>query len=133
MTSIPKTLDEISNYTKASKKNIARAYRIENRFMKFGFAPQSPIEYVKYFREKLNLSVNTKPKAIEIIKKASDLDIISGKGPVDVTISDIYIEAILNKERKSQREFADAADVTEVTLRNIYKDLVEFLHIDLKI
>lgn len=131
MHNIPRTLEEISRVTKATKKNIAKAYRIENRYLKFTFAPQSPLEYVEYFRDKLKLSNETKVKAIEIINKISQAGKISGKGPVGIAIASLYIAAVLNNERKAQREFADAAGITEVTLRNRYKEISEFLGLNI--
>ncbi len=127
MYSIPRTLEEISHVTKASRKNIAKAYRVENRFLKFGLSPQSPTDYVEYFRDKLKLSIETKEKAIEIIKNLSENGKISGKGPIGIAIASLYIAAVLNHERKAQRIFAEAAGITEVTLRNRYKEIAEIL------
>ncbi|MGC8716183.1 MAG: transcription initiation factor IIB [Thermoplasmata archaeon] len=127
MHNIPRTLEEISRVTKVSRKNIARAYRIENRFLKFGLIPQSPMNYIEYFRDKLRLSIETKEKAIEILSRILGDKKISGKGPVGIAIAALYIAAVLNNERKSQREFADAAGITEVTLRNRYKEIAGIL------
>jgi transcription initiation factor TFIIB len=38
-----------------------------------------------------------------------------------------YIASILAGERKTQREIAEIAQVTEVTIRNRYKELAERL------
>jgi transcription initiation factor TFIIIB Brf1 subunit/transcription initiation factor TFIIB len=39
----------------------------------------------------------------------------------------------LNDEKKTQREVADVAGITEVTIRNRYKELLERLNIEDKI
>ncbi|HJK70312.1 MAG TPA: transcription initiation factor IIB, partial [Methanocorpusculum sp.] len=43
----------------------------------------------------------------------------------------IYITSILSGERRTQGEFADVAGVTEVTIRNRYKELAEQLDIEI--
>ncbi|RLE66011.1 MAG: hypothetical protein DRJ34_05635, partial [Thermoprotei archaeon] len=42
----------------------------------------------------------------------------------------LYISAIMNGEYRSQREIADAIGVTEVTIRNRCKDILEALGIE---
>ena len=39
----------------------------------------------------------------------------------------IYISSVIMHDRKTQREIAEIADITEVTIRNRYKELVERL------
>ena len=36
----------------------------------------------------------------------------------------LYISALLHGEKRTQREVADAAGVTEVTIRNRYKEIL---------
>ncbi|HIP63507.1 MAG TPA: transcription initiation factor IIB, partial [Archaeoglobus profundus] len=70
-------------------------------------------------------------KAIEIIKKAEEKELTSGRGPTGVAAAAIYIASILCGERRTQREVAEVAGVTEVTIRNRYKELAEKLGIDI--
>ena len=70
-------------------------------------------------------------KSIEILKDAADKELTSGRGPTGVAAASIYISSILCGERRTQREVADVAGVTEVTIRNRYKELAERLDIDI--
>ena len=70
-------------------------------------------------------------QAIEILKDAADKELTSGRGPTGVAAASIYISSILCGERRTQREVADVAGVTEVTIRNRYKELAERLDIDI--
>ena len=45
----------------------------------------------------------------------------------------LYVASLLEGEKKTQREVAEVAHVTEVTVRNRYKELVEKLHINVPI
>ncbi|HDI12979.1 MAG TPA: transcription initiation factor IIB, partial [Hadesarchaea archaeon] len=45
----------------------------------------------------------------------------------------IYIASVLCGERRTQRDVADVARVTEVTVRNRYKELCEKLGLDVEL
>ena len=59
-----------------------------------------------------------------------DEELTSGKGPTGVAAAALYIAAVLENEKRTQRDIADVVGVTEVTIRNRYKDLVEKLGIE---
>ncbi|MCJ2534384.1 MAG: transcription initiation factor IIB, partial [Candidatus Thermoplasmatota archaeon] len=67
----------------------------------------------------------------EILKKAANEELTSGRGPTGLAAAALYIATILCGERRTQREVADVAGVTEVTIRNRYKELAEKLDIDI--
>ena len=93
--------------------------------------PTSPQDYISRFCSELKLSGDVQAKAIEILKEAADKELTSGRGPTGVAAASIYISSILCGERRTQREVADVAGVTEVTIRNRYKELAERLDIDI--
>ncbi|KXB07805.1 transcription initiation factor IIB, partial [candidate division MSBL1 archaeon SCGC-AAA382N08] len=68
-----------------------------------------------------------KVKAMEIIRKAREEKLTSGKSPSGTAAAAIYIATLKCGERRTQREVAKVTDVTEVTVRNRYKELVEEL------
>jgi len=72
-------------------------------------------------------------KAAEILKDAAKKELTSGRGPTGVAAAAIYISSILCNERRTQREVADIAGVTEVTIRNRYKELTEKLGIEVQL
>ena len=45
----------------------------------------------------------------------------------------MYVAALMNDEKKTQREVADVAGITEVTIRNRYKELIEKLGLEDKL
>ena len=53
----------------------------------------------------------------------------AGKDPTGLAAAAIYIAGIIEGERRTQREIAETATVTEVTVRNRYKELVRKLEI----
>ncbi len=48
-------------------------------------------------------------------------------GPTGIAAAALYVAALLNNEKRTQREVADVAGVTEVTIRNRYKELLKEL------
>ena len=76
--------------------------------------------------------METRKQAADIIKLAQDNDLTSGKGPTGVAAAAIYIASIMTDERRTQRSVAEVAGVTEVTIRNRYKELTEKLKLDVQ-
>ena len=122
---IPRTLDEVAEVSKVSKKQIGKNYRFLARELKIKLKPTSPIDYIPRFATKLGLSNEAQCKAIEIIRLANDNGFNSGKGPTGLAAAALYIASVLFNERKTQKDIAEIANVTEVTIRNRYKELSE--------
>ncbi len=55
----------------------------------------------------------------------------SGRGPAGIAAAATYIACLLTNERRTQGEIARNAHVTEVTIRNRYKELAQKLVIEL--
>ena len=130
---VPRTLDEIADSAKLNRKEIGRTYRFVSRELGINLKPTTPVDYVPRFGSELNLSGEVQSKAIEILKKAMAQELTSGRGPTGVSAAAIYIASVLLGERRTQREVADVAGVTEVTIRNRYKELAERLDIEITI
>ncbi|OWP55256.1 MAG: transcription initiation factor IIB [Thermoplasmatales archaeon B_DKE] len=129
ITNVPRTLEEIASVTRVKKKEIGRTYRIMSRYLKLNIMPSKPDDYINRFCSRLKLSMDARKKATEILKLARDNDLTSGKGPTGVAAAAIYIASLMTGERRTQRAVAEVAGVTEVTIRNRYKELTEKLSI----
>jgi len=53
-------------------------------------------------------------------------------GAAGIAAAALYVAALLNDEKKTQREVADVAGITEVTIRNRYKELLDKLNLEEK-
>jgi len=127
---VPRTLDEIAEISRVDRKEIGRTYRFISRELNIRLAPTNPIDYVPRFASELKLPGEVESKAIAILQKASERGLTSGRGPTGVAAAAIYIASVLHGTRRTQREVAEVAGVTEVTIRNRYKELTEYLDID---
>ena len=122
---IPRTLDEIAIASNVSKKQVGKTDRFLSRELNIKLKPTSPSDYISRFASKLGLSGEVQAKAIEIINKAVKAGLSSGKGPTGVAAAALYIASLLLGERKTQKEVSEISGVTEVTIRNRYKELSE--------
>jgi len=128
---MPYTLDEVAAVADMERKEIGKTYRFLTRELSLKLMPTSPEDYVGRFCEMLKLGEDTQTKALEIIRQAEEKELTSGRGPTGIAAAAIYIAATLCSERRTQREVADIASVTEVTIRNRYKELAEKLNLEI--
>ncbi len=128
---VPRTLDEISSIARISRKDIGRNYRYVARELGLKLMPTSPQDYVPRFCSELKLSSDVQAKTLEILKEAANKELTSGRGPTGIAAASLYMASVLCGERRTQREIAETAGVTEVTIRNRYKELSEKLDIEL--
>ncbi|MFW6196395.1 MAG: transcription initiation factor IIB, partial [Thermoplasmatota archaeon] len=104
---VPRTLDEIAEATSSDRKEIGRTYRFLSRELVLKLKPTKPQEYLSRFCSELGLSGKVQKLAKNIIDKAEDRELISGKGPTGLAAASIYIASINANERRTQREVAD--------------------------
>lgn len=130
---IPRTLDEMATASDVERKEIGRTYRFIIRKLGIKVKQSSPKDYVSRFSSVLKLSPKTQNDALKILKKAEDVELTSGRGPAGISAAALYVAALINDEKKTQREVADIAGITEVTIRNRYKELIEKLGLEEKI
>ncbi len=128
---VPRTLEEIGRVANMPKKEIGRNYRNISRKLELKLLPTTPQDYISRFSSQLSLSNDVQAKTNEILKKAANKELTSGRGPTGLAAAALYMATILCGERRTQREVADVAGVTEVTIRNRYKELAEKLDINI--
>ncbi len=130
---VPRTLDELSEASGIDKKEIGRTYRFVTRELGIKILPSNPADYIARFASALKLNAETQSKSVEIIEQAQNVELTSGRGPTGIAAAALYVAALINGEKRTQREVADVAGVTEVTIRNRYKELLECLQLEKEI
>ena len=126
---VPRTLEEISRVSQIKKKEVGRNYRDLSRNLKLKLLPTTPQDYISRFCSQLKLSGDVQIKSIEILKKASNEELTSGRGPTGMAAAAMYIASVICGESITQREVSEISGVTEVTIRNRYKELAQKLDI----
>jgi transcription initiation factor TFIIB len=128
---IPRNIDDIGALVKGGRKEVARCYRLIVRELKLKMPIVDPVKYVSRIASALRLSPAVEKRAAEILIEARRRGLTAGKDPAGLAAAAIYIAALELGERRTQKEIAAAAGVTEVTVRNRYKELVQKLKISL--
>lgn len=131
ITQTPRTLREISEQSPINKKDIARCYRLMLRELEIQMPKPDAQLRVPKIAAKVGVGENTQQTAVDLLRKAEKLKTTAGKDPMGLAAAALYIACKMNEEKRSQKMIAEAAGVTEVTIRNRYKGLKEDL--DLKL
>ncbi len=127
---IPRTLDEMSTASDVDRKEIGKTYRFIVRKLGIKIKQSSPKGYISRFSSVLKLSPKTQGTALDILDRAEVTELISGRGPAGISAAALYVSALINDEKRTQREVADVAGITEVTIRNRYKELIKKLDLE---
>ncbi|MGC8567669.1 MAG: transcription initiation factor IIB [Candidatus Micrarchaeia archaeon] len=130
---MPRTLDEIAQISGLPKKEVGRAYRIIGHALNLHIPLTDPTSYVPRYINALKLSGEAQEKAMALLKEATKKGLISGRSPTGVSAAAVYIAGALAGEKRTQKEVADVAGVTEVTIRNRYRELKEQLNLDVNL
>ncbi len=130
---VPKTLDDFVEYTSVEKKKISRCYRLILSELKINIQVSSPVNFVSRFCSELKLSGRTQNRAANILCLAKKHRITVGKAPTGLAGAALYVAAIQEGERRTQKEISLAAGVTEATIRNRYKELVNHLKYEINL
>jgi transcription initiation factor TFIIB len=120
---IPRTLKDVANVANINKKDLARSYRLLVREMDIRMPVPDPAKSVTKIASRVSAGERTRRRALEILSKAKEKGVAAGKDPVGLAASALYVASTLSGEEKTQRDIAQAAGVTEVTIRNRYKNL----------
>jgi transcription initiation factor TFIIB len=124
---LARTLEEIAQSSTVNKKEVGRSYRFLIKELDYSIPPLRPSQYITKFSNQLTMQGKVEEIAHKVLIAAKELKLTSGRGPTGIAAAASYIASVLTGERKTQREIAEIAQVTEVTIRNRYKELVERL------
>ncbi len=121
----PRSLDEISAVSRVDRMELTRTYRYVVRELGLEVKPADPEHYVPRFISGLDLSDETERMARELLEAARQEGVHSGKSPVGLAAASVYAAALLTNEKVTQNEVSEVANISEVTIRNRYKELLE--------
>ncbi|MFH0849591.1 MAG: transcription initiation factor IIB, partial [Candidatus Bathyarchaeota archaeon] len=128
-----RTLEDVAEATNITEKEAAPNYRCILRKLRPTVPQVDPQGYISRIVNKLALTGETERLAMLILNQASEMKLTSGRGPQGMAAACVYISCLLNGERRVQGEIAREAQVTEVTIRNRYKELARRMEIDIQL
>ncbi|WP_302082097.1 transcription initiation factor IIB [Salinibaculum rarum] len=123
--SVSRTLPEVVDAARASRDELDVAYDAMNCELGLPTGPIHPKEYLARFASRLDLPTSVERRAREFAERAREEGIDNGRNPGGVAAACLYTAAQEGERKLTQKEAASVADVTPVTLRSTYYDLVE--------
>jgi len=122
-TETPRTLNDITAAINIKRKDLSCCYRMLVKEFGLKMPVVDSVQCVARIASNVGLSEKTKRYAVKILKKAEQNRISAGKDPMGMAASALYISIRRTGVNCSQRIIAQAAGVTEVTVRNRCKGL----------
>ena len=116
-TNTPRTLDDIAKTGNIERRALSRDLRTLIRRLDLRLDQYDPGSFIVKLANNLNLKEKTKRDALDFLKRAEEKEITSGKHPVALAAASLYLSGLINGERLSQKKFANAAGVSDVTIR----------------
>jgi transcription initiation factor TFIIB len=129
-TGTPRTIKDIANTSNTKKKDVARCYRLVVFELGIKIPVVDPMKCVAKVANKLSLTQKTRYLAVNMMEEAVEKKISAGKDPMGFAASVIYASCIKTGEDISQINMAKAAGITEVTIKNRFKDLSRNLRLN---
>ena len=126
-TATPRNLKDIEIAANIKRKDIARCYRLLVKELDLKMPVTDSIQCVARIASKIGIEEKAKRYAMQVLKNAQEKEVSAGKDPMGLAAAALYLACVKTGEDKTQRDIAEAANVTEVTIRNRYKGLKELL------
>jgi transcription initiation factor TFIIB len=123
---VSRTLKEVARAAGMEKGSVARYFRLVLKEVEKEYIPPPSVE--KYISKLINMAkINPKVelRALELSRKTNDSKISSGKAPAGLAAAYVYLSSVLEMEHLPQREVAEFAEVTEVTVRNRCREILD--------
>ncbi|MCV0392724.1 MAG: transcription initiation factor IIB [Nitrosopumilus sp.] len=123
----PRTIREVATSMGIKLKEITASYRLIFKELELKVPVVDSVLCISKIASNAEISEKTKRFAINILKKAKKQNLLAGKHPMGVAASALYLASINLEENRTQKEIADAAGITEVTVRNRCKTLKKLI------
>jgi transcription initiation factor TFIIB len=114
----PRTIKDVAESSGEKLSDIKRDYRVIVSELDLRMPVLDPRRLVTRIASRVRAKERTEVRAIELVKRAEDLGIVTGKEPIGVAAAAVYLASLSESDHKTEKDVAAAAGVTEVTLRN---------------
>ncbi|KFM20968.1 Transcription initiation factor IIB protein, partial [Marine Group I thaumarchaeote SCGC AAA799-B03] len=118
-----RTLKDMQKVSGVNRRNLTKYYRLLIKEFNWQIPVVDPTQCVVRIANNAGVSEKTKRTAIDILHKVKQQGFIDGKDPTSVAAAAIYIAGKKTKEVLSFKKIGSAANITELTIRNVRKRL----------
>lgn len=121
---VPRSLDEMDAVSRIDRRELERTYRYLVRQLNLEIEPADPTDYLPRFASNLGVSDEVEREAHDLLRPALEKATHAGKSPISLAAAALYAAALVCGEEVTQDEVAEAADVSVVTIRNRYQEVL---------
>lgn len=121
----PRSPSVVETVSRVEKKRFQRAYRYLSRELNLEIEPESPDQHLPQLASTLEVTDEAERRAQELLDVAQRTGVHSGKSPVGIAASAVYAATYLTNEKLTQETVSAAANVSKVTIRNRYQELLD--------
>jgi len=125
-----RTMKDIIQVTNLKKKDLSRDYRLLLFELDLRSPVIDPLKCVAKIANITCVSERSKREAIDVMNNIIRLGMATGKHPMGLAASLVYLSCNKTGESRTQAQIAEAAGIAEMTLRNRIKDIKGISHID---
>jgi transcription initiation factor TFIIB len=122
---LPRSQSEFVDVSRVKKVRIQRAYRHLSRELGLEIEPEDPMQYIPKFVSSLAVSDEVEELSRELIEVMTQNAAHSGKSPAGLAAAAVYAAAYLTNEQLTQEEVSNTANVSKLTIRNRYQEILE--------
>ncbi len=121
----PRSLREVCHVAGVKSKAVSRVYRLLLREFEMKMPIDDPKRFISGIASRIHASPRVEKRSLVLLEQVRKKNLVRGRSPRGIAGTMLYIASILEKEGNlTQQEVARAADVTEVTVRNRYRELM---------
>jgi transcription initiation factor TFIIB len=118
-----RTLRDFTEITNVKRKALSRSYRLLVLKLDIKVPSMDLMKCIAKIANKAKLGEKTQRMAMFTMNDLINKEIAAGKDPMGLAATVLYLSCLTNGEATTQKEIAEAAGVTEVTIRTRFKDL----------
>jgi transcription initiation factor TFIIB len=116
---IPRTFDEVAGIANITRKEVSNAYIAIVLGLDLRIPLIDPVRCLVKLANKAQVDEKIKRYAIGYLKQIIDSNLSAGKDPMSIAATVLYLACLhYGDQSKTQRYFAEAAGISDVTIRN---------------
>jgi len=120
-----RSLKEVAKSVGVDKRTVAKYYRLMLKEGEEDLVPPTSLgKYISKLVNMMKIDPKVERLALHLMSETSDSKIFDGKAPAGLAAAFVYISSVLVGEHVPQREIAQSAEVTEVTVRNRSREIL---------
>jgi transcription initiation factor TFIIB len=120
---VPRTFKEICALTRVPKNILTKYYRMIVGSLQEKMNTITTDKYLSRFCSHLILPKDIEQTSQLVVAKADQLGVCDGKSPISIAAAVIYLVTELSGYQTALRDIAHVTGVSEVTIKNAYRDL----------